>query len=58
MICRTLTIENLATGETLEEEADVVVSARGNLNDYKMPNIPGFETFSGQSMHSAAWNHE
>jgi len=28
------------------------------LNEYKLPNIPGLESFKGEVMHSAAWNHE
>jgi 4-hydroxyacetophenone monooxygenase len=37
-------------------EADVVVSAVGQLNRPKMPDIPGIDRFDGPSFHSAEWN--
>lgn len=46
------------TGETFTEEVDVVISARGGLNDISWPDIPGFNTFKGKKMHSAAWDQE
>ncbi|TVY37182.1 putative sterigmatocystin biosynthesis monooxygenase [Lachnellula occidentalis] len=51
-----ITVENTKTGEVIEDDADVLLSARGNLNDISWPKIPGFETFKGEVMHSAAWN--
>jgi cation diffusion facilitator CzcD-associated flavoprotein CzcO len=51
-------VENLKTGEIIHDDADVLVCARGNLNDKAWPKIPGFETFKGEVMHSAAWNEE
>ncbi|KUJ11162.1 flavin-binding monooxygenase [Mollisia scopiformis] len=53
-----LTVENVKTGETINDDADVLLSARGNLNDFVWPKIPGFETFKGEVMHSAAWNQQ
>jgi cation diffusion facilitator CzcD-associated flavoprotein CzcO len=41
-----------------ELTADVVVSAAGALSDPKNPSIPGLETFTGTTFHSAAWNHD
>ena len=55
---RKLIIENVKTGEIIHDDADVLVSARGTLNDIAWPKIPGFETFKGEVMHSAAWNQE
>jgi cation diffusion facilitator CzcD-associated flavoprotein CzcO len=51
-------VENLKTGEIIHDDADVLVCARGNLNDKAWPKISGFETFKGEVMHSAAWNEE
>jgi cation diffusion facilitator CzcD-associated flavoprotein CzcO len=51
-------VEKTLTGETFEENADVLVSARGNLNDIAWPRIPGLNTFEGEIMHSAAWNQK
>ena len=45
-------------GEIFEDTSDVVVSARGNLNNKQWPDIPGLWGFKGEIMHSAAWNQE
>src|SRR5262249_48548808 len=37
--------------------ADVLVSAVGQLNRPKRPDIPGRESFAGPSFHSAEWDH-
>jgi len=55
---RRLTVENVKTKETIEDDADVLISARGALNDIAWPKIAGFESFKGEVMHSAAWNEE
>jgi cation diffusion facilitator CzcD-associated flavoprotein CzcO len=44
-----------ATGET--HEAQVLVSALGQLNRPQLPDIAGRETFAGASFHSARWDH-
>jgi cation diffusion facilitator CzcD-associated flavoprotein CzcO len=51
-------VERGGTGETFTEDADIVISARGNLNDMAWPNIPGLDAFKGEKMHSASWNQE
>ncbi|KAH6723072.1 hypothetical protein BKA61DRAFT_533841 [Leptodontidium sp. MPI-SDFR-AT-0119] len=51
-----LEIENVKTGETLGDDCDVLVNARGGLNNISWPQIPGLESFQGEVMHSAAWN--
>lgn len=53
---RHLTVEKFATGETFQDQADVLIACRGNLNDPSWPNIAGLDTFKGEKMHSAAWN--
>lgn len=55
---RNITVQNLQTGETIHDDCDVLLSARGALNDIAWPKIPGFETFEGEVMHSAAWNQK
>ncbi|KAF4943566.1 hypothetical protein FGADI_13324 [Fusarium gaditjirri] len=52
-----VTVETNA-GESFAEEVDVVVAARGSLNTISWPDIPGFDTFKGKKMHSAAWDQE
>jgi len=51
-----ITVKDLATGETLHNQADVLISGRGNLNIPSLPEIDGLETFKGELMHSATWN--
>ncbi|GHH40169.1 flavin-containing monooxygenase [Lentzea cavernae] len=46
----------LAGGEVLE--ADVLVSAVGQLNRPAVPAIPGLDRFRGPVFHSAQWRHD
>lgn len=39
-------------------EVDAVVSAVGQLNRPKYPDIPGREEFAGEAFHSARWDHD
>jgi cation diffusion facilitator CzcD-associated flavoprotein CzcO/acetyl esterase/lipase len=43
-------------GETIE--ADVLVSACGQLNRPALTRIPGAERFEGSSFHTARWDHD
>ncbi|CAI6255193.1 unnamed protein product [Periconia digitata] len=51
-----VTVKNLVTGEIVHDSSDILISARGNLNDPAWPNIDGLDTFKGEVMHSASWN--
>jgi cation diffusion facilitator CzcD-associated flavoprotein CzcO len=53
-----VTIENLATGEVIHDQSDVLISARGNLNTPSWPEIDGIKAFKGEVMHSATWNEK
>ena len=53
---RKVDVEKLDTGEKMSEEADVVISARGALNDYVWPQVEGLWSFKGKIVHSAAWD--
>lgn len=53
---RRLWVIELDSGESLE--AEVVVSAVGQLSRPAIPAIPGRETFAGPTFHSAEWDHE
>ncbi len=55
---RHVTVTNLATGETFEDVANVVVTGRGQLNEVSWPDTPGLRTFKGKLMHSAEWDDE
>ncbi len=47
-----------ADGRTDRLEARAVISAVGQLNRPKIPEIPGQDSFAGPSFHSAQWDHE
>ena len=44
-------------GDTSNFEANIVISAVGQLNRPHIPDITGRDTFAGPSFHSAAWDH-
>ena len=48
----------LRSDEGEEITARVVISAVGGLVDPRYPDIPGIESFEGEAMHSARWNHD
>lgn len=45
-------------GTEIKEVADIFISAQGQLNTPKRPNIPGQNEFQGTSFHTARWNKE
>jgi 4-hydroxyacetophenone monooxygenase len=45
-------------GRESSETFEVVVSAVGQLNRPKFPDIPGQDDFAGPSFHSARWQHD
>ncbi|KAK3699197.1 hypothetical protein LTR37_016558 [Vermiconidia calcicola] len=47
-----------ADGEVFEDTSDIIVSARGNLNNKQWPNVEGLWDFKGEIMHSSAWNQD
>ncbi|KAM7196083.1 FAD/NAD(P)-binding domain containing protein [Rhypophila sp. PSN 637] len=49
-------VTKTATGETFTDEADVLVTARGQLNEPSWPDIPGLDKFEGKLMHSGQWD--
>jgi 4-hydroxyacetophenone monooxygenase len=48
----------LADGGSDSIEANAIISAVGQLNRPRLPDIPGREAFEGPSFHSARWEHE
>lgn len=52
----TVKIEDLDTGLTLEDSADVLMTGTGTLNDWKWPDIPNLHQFEGPLLHSANWD--
>jgi 4-hydroxyacetophenone monooxygenase len=47
-----------STGATEVIEANVVVTAVGQLNRPRFPDIEGFGDFAGPAFHSAEWRHD
>jgi cation diffusion facilitator CzcD-associated flavoprotein CzcO len=48
----------VATADGTTYEADLVVSAVGQLSNPVIPSLPGAETFAGPAFHSAQWRHD
>ncbi|KAK2811062.1 hypothetical protein FQN50_002397 [Emmonsiellopsis sp. PD_5] len=48
-------VENLKTGEMVEDSADVVINCAGVLNKWKWPDIPGLHSFEGTLVHTARY---
>jgi len=46
------------SGQRFTDEADVVINARGALNDPAWPEIDGLRSFEGKLVHSAIWDTE
>ncbi|KAI0546280.1 flavin-binding monooxygenase [Xylaria curta] len=53
-----LDVRRTDTGEIFQDDADVLVAARGGLSNPSWPSIPGLKDFAGEVMHSALWNDE
>lgn len=49
-------VEDLSTGATKTDEAEILINAAGFLNKWKWPDIPGLHSFKGNLMHSARWD--
>ena len=39
----------------VHDECDVLITATGILNNWKWPDIPGLDSFTGTRLHSATW---
>jgi cation diffusion facilitator CzcD-associated flavoprotein CzcO len=44
--------------DTGQHEADILLTACGQLSVPSMPNIPGLDTFEGPAFHTAQWRHD
>ncbi|BGP57894.1 hypothetical protein JCM8202v2_005543 [Rhodotorula sphaerocarpa] len=54
----TITFRRLATGETFDVEAEILISATGALNRPIIPKVPGRDNFQGLQWHSSRWKTE
>ncbi|GAA3739068.1 NAD(P)/FAD-dependent oxidoreductase [Leifsonia bigeumensis] len=53
-----LVVMNSATGARTVVDANVLISAVGQLNEPYYPEIPGLGSFSGPVWHTARWRHD
>jgi cation diffusion facilitator CzcD-associated flavoprotein CzcO len=53
-----ITVTDLEAERTFEDQADVLIMARGGLNHIAWPQIDGLRSFEGEIMHSADWKQE
>lgn len=54
-----VTIHDYGRNETIEETCDILVSANGLLNAWKLPDdVEGLDTFKGKLVHTARWPDE
>ena len=49
-------VRDIATGNTVDDFADVLINASGVLNHWKWPAIPGIEKYKGTLLHTADWD--
>jgi 4-hydroxyacetophenone monooxygenase len=47
-----------ADGSEVAMQADAVISATGQLNRPKLPDVPGHDSFAGPAFHTARWRHD
>ncbi|KAK0613039.1 hypothetical protein B0T17DRAFT_498747 [Bombardia bombarda] len=52
----TVMVDNLATGNSFVDTADILITARGQLSDISWPDIPDLNKFQGKTMHSGQWD--
>jgi len=48
----------IVTTDGTAYDADVVISAVGQLSDPVIPDLPGRDSFAGPAFHSAQWRHD
>ncbi|EFW15400.1 cyclohexanone 1,2-monooxygenase [Coccidioides posadasii str. Silveira] len=48
-------IEDLKSGQVIEDSAEVVINCAGVLNKWKWPDIPGLHSFEGKLVHTACY---
>ncbi|KAL1998000.1 hypothetical protein VTN02DRAFT_225 [Thermoascus thermophilus] len=54
-----LTLRDLGDdGRIYEEKLDILVSAIGHFNAWKLPDYPGIDSYRGVLFHSSNWNHD
>ena len=52
----TVTVEDTISGQVFEDTCDILVRSTGFLNDWKWPEVEGFDKFKGTLVHTANWD--
>lgn len=52
----TLSVESLQTKEKFHDTFDVLITAIGRFNAWKLPDYPGIEDYKGHLRHSSNWD--
>ena len=52
----TLSVENLESRDKYNERFDVVITAIGRFNAWRLPDYPGIKDFEGHLRHSSNWD--
>jgi cation diffusion facilitator CzcD-associated flavoprotein CzcO len=52
----TISVENSETGEKHQETFDVLITAIGRFNAWKLPDYPGIAEYQGHLRHSSNWD--
>jgi cation diffusion facilitator CzcD-associated flavoprotein CzcO len=51
-----LSVENLEKGEKYSEDFDILITAIGRFNSWRLPNYPGINDYKGHLRHSSNWD--
>lgn len=51
-----VTIDDLASGQKIEDWCDILINAGGILNAWRWPAIPGLDSYKGKLLHTANWD--
>ncbi|CAG9943089.1 unnamed protein product [Clonostachys rosea f. rosea IK726] len=49
-------VKDVATGNIVDDECDILINASGILNNWRYPAIPGLDKFKGTLLHTANWD--
>lgn len=49
-------VTNTEDGTIVRDRCNILISATGVLNAWKMPDVEGIETFKGKVLHTARWD--
>ena len=51
-----INLENVQTGHKTEEQVDVLITALGRFNAWRLPDYPGIDDYQGHLRHTSGWD--